>query len=89
MKTPWFRRPFKWPLCGSKSDSTFQRREGSGYFFTSDDHEELIHRPKSIFDQAIPSGNSIALECMSVLSEIDESVMVEFSTEFEKQLFGV
>jgi uncharacterized protein YyaL (SSP411 family) len=31
-----------------------------GFFFTSDDHEELISRTKDYFDNAIPSGNSVA-----------------------------
>jgi uncharacterized protein YyaL (SSP411 family) len=31
-----------------------------GFFFTSDDHETLIHRSKSFSDDAIPSGNGIA-----------------------------
>jgi uncharacterized protein YyaL (SSP411 family) len=65
----------------------FADKKAAGYFFTSDDHEELIHRPKSVFDQAIPSGISVTLECLSVLAEMDESVMAEFSKELEKQLF--
>ncbi len=31
-----------------------------GFFFTSDDHERLIHRPKTFSDDATPSGNGIA-----------------------------
>jgi hypothetical protein len=31
-----------------------------GFFFTSDDHETLIHRSKSYGDDATPSGNAIA-----------------------------
>jgi len=31
-----------------------------GFFFTSDDHERLIHRSKSFSDEATPSGNGIA-----------------------------
>ena len=31
-----------------------------GFFFTSEDHEELITRTKDYFDNAIPSGNSVA-----------------------------
>jgi uncharacterized protein YyaL (SSP411 family) len=31
-----------------------------GFFFTSDDHEQLIHRSKSFGDDAIPAGNGIA-----------------------------
>jgi uncharacterized protein YyaL (SSP411 family) len=31
-----------------------------GFFFTSDDHEQLIHRPKSFADEATPAGNGVA-----------------------------
>ena len=31
-----------------------------GFFFTADDHERLIQRPKSWQDEAIPSGNAVA-----------------------------
>ena len=31
-----------------------------GFYFTSDDHEKLIHRSKSFGDDAIPAGNGIA-----------------------------
>ncbi|HJS91338.1 MAG TPA: thioredoxin domain-containing protein [Steroidobacteraceae bacterium] len=31
-----------------------------GFFFTSDDHEPLIQRPKSFGDDATPSGNGVA-----------------------------
>ena len=33
---------------------------GGGFFFTSDDHEALIHRSKSFSDDATPAGNGIA-----------------------------
>jgi uncharacterized protein YyaL (SSP411 family) len=33
---------------------------GGSFFFTSDDHEQLIVRTKSFYDLAIPSGNSMA-----------------------------
>lgn len=42
-----------------------------GFFFTSADHEELITRTKDYFDNAIPSGNSVAalvLQKMSLLT---------------------
>jgi uncharacterized protein len=38
----------------------FEDTEGGGFYFTSDDHETLIHRSKSFGDDAIPSGNGIA-----------------------------
>lgn len=31
-----------------------------GFFFTADDHEPLIQRPKPLFDDALPSGNGVA-----------------------------
>ena len=34
--------------------------EDGGFFFTADDHEALIQRPRSWMDEAIPSGNGIA-----------------------------
>jgi len=38
----------------------FQDAKLGGFFFTSDDHETLIHRSKSFSDDAIPAGNGIA-----------------------------
>jgi hypothetical protein len=38
----------------------FVDRENGGFYFTSDDHEQLIHRSKTFSDDAIPSGNGIA-----------------------------
>jgi uncharacterized protein len=31
-----------------------------GFFFTADDHERLIHKPKPFIDEAVPAGNGIA-----------------------------
>jgi uncharacterized protein YyaL (SSP411 family) len=39
-----------------------------GFFFTSTDHEELITRTKDYFDNAIPSGNSVAALALQKLS---------------------
>jgi uncharacterized protein YyaL (SSP411 family) len=38
----------------------FEDRKDGGFFFTSDDHEALIHRTKSFSEDAIPAGNGIA-----------------------------
>jgi hypothetical protein len=38
----------------------FADAENGGFYFTSDDHEQLIHRSKSFGDDATPSGNGIA-----------------------------
>ncbi|HJT52137.1 MAG TPA: thioredoxin domain-containing protein, partial [Nitrosospira sp.] len=38
----------------------FEDKQAGGFFFTSHDHEKLIHRPKSGYDNATPSGNGVA-----------------------------
>jgi len=38
----------------------FEDREKGGFFFTSHDHEKLIHRPKPGYENATPSGNGVA-----------------------------
>jgi uncharacterized protein YyaL (SSP411 family) len=38
----------------------FWDAETGGYFFTPDDGEKLLVRPKELYDGAIPSGNSVA-----------------------------
>jgi uncharacterized protein YyaL (SSP411 family) len=38
----------------------FEDKANGGFFFTSHDHEQLIHRPKPGYDNATPSGNGTA-----------------------------
>jgi len=38
----------------------FEDADNGGFFFTANDHEELIHRPKPLADESVPSGNGIA-----------------------------
>jgi uncharacterized protein YyaL (SSP411 family) len=38
----------------------FEDREHGGFYFTSHDHEQLIHRSKTGHDGATPSGNGVA-----------------------------
>ena len=40
----------------------FWDEKQENFFFTSDDHEQLIVRTKSLYDLAIPSGNSMAAQ---------------------------
>ncbi|NLJ76328.1 MAG: thioredoxin domain-containing protein [Peptococcaceae bacterium] len=40
----------------------FWDEEGGGFFFYGRDAEKLIFRPKEIYDGALPSGNSVALQ---------------------------
>jgi uncharacterized protein YyaL (SSP411 family) len=38
----------------------FIDHENGGFYFTANDHESLMHRPKPLADEATPSGNGIA-----------------------------
>ena len=43
--------------------------ENGGFYFTSNDHEELIVRNKDFFDNATPSGNSVASDVLLKLAK--------------------
>jgi hypothetical protein len=38
----------------------FEDRSNGGFWFTSHDHEPLLHRPKPMADDAMPAGNGVA-----------------------------
>jgi uncharacterized protein len=42
----------------------FADAESGGFFDTASDHEQLVTRPKDIFDNATPSGTSVAAEML-------------------------
>ena len=46
----------------------FRDAKNGGFFDTSDDHEQLIHRPKDLQDNAVPSANSMAAGVLTRLS---------------------
>lgn len=48
----------------------FFDKENGGFFFTADDHEKLIFRPKFFQDEAIPSGNGIAASALGRLGRL-------------------
>ena len=48
----------------------FEDRAHGGFFFTSHDHERLIHRPKPGHDNATPSGNGVAAHALIVLGHL-------------------
>ena len=48
----------------------FEDRAAGGFFFTSDDHEPLIHRPKPGPDNATPSGNGVAALALARLGHL-------------------
>jgi len=48
----------------------FEDDANGGFFFTADDAERLIVRPKEFYDGAMPSGNSAALSLLVRLSRM-------------------
>ncbi|HXN06055.1 MAG TPA: thioredoxin domain-containing protein, partial [Nitrospiria bacterium] len=75
----------------------FQDREGGGFFFTGENHESLIHRPKSGHDHSIPSGNGIAARNLFRLYlitgekacfELYQKLHRLFSSSMEENPFG-
>ncbi|HSD61584.1 MAG TPA: thioredoxin domain-containing protein, partial [Burkholderiales bacterium] len=48
----------------------FEDPTEGGFFFTSQDHEPLIHRPKTAPDNATPSGNGVAVFALQRLGHL-------------------
>ena len=48
----------------------FWDEKSDNFFFTSDNHEKLIMRPKSNYDLSMPSGNSVAAHALLRLNHI-------------------
>ncbi|MFR0733987.1 MAG: hypothetical protein ACLSHU_07150 [Oscillospiraceae bacterium] len=52
----------------------FEDRDRGGYFITPRDGEQLIARPKEVYDGAIPSGNSAAAMALQALADLTGEV---------------
>ena len=61
----------------NEMDKGFWDNVNGGYYFTSNEAEELISRQKEIYDGAIPSGNSVAGLNLLKLSRITGEVEYE------------
>ena len=48
----------------------FADPQDGGFFFTSSDHERLIHRPKPLGDESVPSGNGVAARVLQRLGHL-------------------
>ena len=58
-----------------------------GFFDTGKDHEALIARPKSVFDNAIPAGNSVAVEVLQRLAVLYDDA--DFAAKARQVLDGL
>lgn len=43
--------------------ANFYDEKNGGFFFTANDQERIMHRPKTIMDEAVPSGNGVGAYC--------------------------
>jgi uncharacterized protein YyaL (SSP411 family) len=67
----------------------FEDKAQGGFFFTSHDHEKLIHRNKPGFDNATPSGNGIAAFALQRLGHlIGEPRYVEAAERALRLFYG-
>ena len=75
----------------------FEDQDAGGFYFTSHDHENLIHRPKSGQDNATPSGNGVAALALIRLAHISgdlrysaaaERTLRVFYPQLQRQPFG-
>jgi uncharacterized protein YyaL (SSP411 family) len=48
----------------------FEDGAAGGFFFTADDHEDLIERPRPLADEATPSGNGVAARALNRLGHL-------------------
>jgi len=48
----------------------FEDESHGGLYFTGDDHEQLVYRPKPVADDAIPSGNGVAAQVLLRLGHL-------------------
>jgi uncharacterized protein YyaL (SSP411 family) len=61
LQSRWSSRDLRWAIqLADALLDRFEDRQTGGFFFTSNDHEKLIQRPKPWLDEAIPSGNGVA-----------------------------
>lgn len=48
----------------------FEDPDAGGFWFTANDHEPLLHRPKPLSDESIPAGNGIAAIALQRLGHL-------------------
>jgi uncharacterized protein YyaL (SSP411 family) len=59
----------------------FADDESGGFYDTASDHEQLVTRPNDIFDNATPSGNSVAADLFSRLALLTDDARYRQAAE--------
>ncbi len=66
----------------------FQDSLAGGFFLTADDAEKLISRPKSLFDGALPSGNSVQMMNLLKLARLTGRTEYETAADRTARAFA-
>jgi len=64
LQTRWRTADLQWAISLAESLLAHFEDRAGGFYFTADDHEQLIVRPKSFADEALPAGNGIAAQAL-------------------------
>ncbi len=72
-------------LCHSMVENFTDDQEG-GFFFTAQDHEELVVKPRSHYDGSVPSGTSVAT---NVLLKLNKLTGNKKYIELVEEIFGL
>lgn len=59
----------------------FEDSKTGGFYFTAENHEKLLYRPKTMMDEAIPSGNAIAAKALLTLGHLIGETRYIFAAE--------
>ncbi len=65
----------------------FEDTEAGGFFFTRHDHEHLLSRPKTGYDNATPSGNAVAAFALQRLAHVTGEMRYAAAAERTLALF--
>jgi len=72
----------------AKADRLFYDSDQGGYFFYSHTGEQLIVRPKEVYDGALPSGNSVMALNFARLAHITEDARYLKTAQHQFETFG-
>ncbi|MGH8040681.1 MAG: thioredoxin domain-containing protein [Rudaea sp.] len=71
LQARWSERDIAWAIVLAEALlARFEDRECGGFFFTAHDHEKLIQRSKPWADEALPSGNGVAVRALLRLGHL-------------------
>lgn len=66
----------------------FKDEENGGFFDTSDDHEKLLYRPKSLQDNATPSANAMACRVLILMNLFTgDGELIDYAEEMVAALY--